>query len=242
MSGSYEDPQLLQEYLLFHYGAPHEVLPWPEGPADALGFPVRTVLENVPAGARRRALDLGCAVGRSTFELSRFCREVVGVDLSAAFITAAERLRTRGELAYTVPEEGRLSRGLLARCPEGSRPERIRFLQADVTEVPLGGTFDLVHAANLLCRLADPLRLLRRLPGWVETGGLLVLTTPCTWREEFTPPDQWPPGGTLEWLRDALQAAFSLEAVRDQPFLIREHRRKFQWSVAQASVWRRLAC
>ena len=48
------------------------------------------------------------------------------------------------------------------------------------------GSFDLVHAANLLCRLTDPEKLLARLPQLVRSGGQLLLATPCTWLEEFT--------------------------------------------------------
>jgi hypothetical protein len=36
-----------------------------------------------------------------------------------------------------------------------------------------------------------------------------------------------------------LEENFTLVDVRDLPFLIREHARKFQFSVAQASIWRR---
>jgi hypothetical protein len=32
-----------------------------------------------------------------------------------------------------------------------------------------------------------------------------------------------------------------LESIRDLPFLLREHARKYQWSVAQASLWRRIS-
>lgn len=32
----YETRRLLDEYLLFHYGAPQEVLPWEQGPSSAL--------------------------------------------------------------------------------------------------------------------------------------------------------------------------------------------------------------
>jgi hypothetical protein len=73
----------------------------------------------------------------------------------------------------------------------------------------------------------------------MRSGGTLVLTTPCTWLGEFTPPENWPTGPTLDWLRFHLDPAFSLETVRDQPFLIRETARKFQWSLAQSSVWTR---
>ena len=32
---------------------------------------------------------------------------------------------------------------------------------------------------------------------------------------------------------------FDFIAAKDLPFLIREHARKYQWSVAQATIWRR---
>ena len=60
--------------------------------APALGFPVRTAAAFSP-GEVARGLDLGCAVGRSTFEMARHCRETTGVDFSRSFIQAAETLR-----------------------------------------------------------------------------------------------------------------------------------------------------
>jgi 2-polyprenyl-3-methyl-5-hydroxy-6-metoxy-1,4-benzoquinol methylase len=36
--------------------------------------------------ATGRALDLGCAVGRSSFEMAREYREVVGIDISQTFV------------------------------------------------------------------------------------------------------------------------------------------------------------
>ena len=36
-----------------------------------------------------RALDIGCAVGRTTIELATLFDEVIGIDLSNAFIAAA---------------------------------------------------------------------------------------------------------------------------------------------------------
>jgi hypothetical protein len=44
---------------------------------------------------------------------------------------------------------------------------------------------------------------------------------------------------TLDGLRSRLDKDFELTGTKDLPFLIREHARKFQWSVAQASLWRR---
>ena len=109
-------------------------------------------------------------------------------------------------------------------------------------DLPLGlGKFDLLHAANLICRLTHPQRLLQRLPEMVTSGGTLILTTPCTWLEDFTPCEFWPAGSTLEWLKESLQPHFELEMTRDLPFIIREHARKYQLTVAQGSRWIRTA-
>ena len=101
------------------------------------------------------------------------------------------------------------------------------------------GAFDRVHAANLLCRLPEPKRLLDRLPSLVKPGGELVLATPCTWLEEFTPPENWPASGTFDWLKSALSPDFTLVKQTEEPFLIRETARKFQWTTSMVTVWKR---
>lgn len=238
----YETPKLVDEYLLFHYGAAGEVLPYEDGPNGALGFAARSVTEMVSVDqARGQVLDLGCAVGRSSFELSKFSDHVVGIDFSKAFIEVAERLRRGARVPYRRLEEGGLSSPLEAVMPDGARADRIRFEVGDAMDLrPDLCSFDLVHAANLICRLSEPRRLLRRLPALVAAGGELVLTTPCTWLGEFTPPENWPDGRTIDWLERELEGCFELQRTRDLPFLIREHARKFQWSVAQGSLWRRI--
>ena len=240
MSNIYETEKLVGEYLLFHYATPEETLPHASGPHEALGFPVRTTElfpEGAPAG---RTLDLGCATGRSALELSRTCSEVIGIDFSQAFVDAAEEVRATGERKYTRLEEAHLQTELTARRPEGTHPERVSFEAGDAMNLRADlGSFDRVHAANLICRLPEPTKLLQRLPELVNPGGHLVITTPCTWLGEFTPPDNWPSGSTLGWLQENLSADFELITSTDVPFLIRETARKFQWTVAQGSVWKR---
>jgi hypothetical protein len=43
----------------------------------------------------------------------------------------------------------------------------------------------------------------------------------------------------FDGLKDQLGARFELVTTEDMPFLIRETERKYQWTVAHASVWRR---
>jgi putative 4-mercaptohistidine N1-methyltranferase len=247
----YETDKLLREYLLFHYGAPGEVMPWPNGPREGLEYPARCVSEcldvaKLPAGAR--ALDVGCAVGRSTFELARHCAEAVGIDFSARFIAAAQQLALEGRVAYSYAEEGLIERQAVAVVPPGIDRARALFEHGDAENLPGSlGAFDVVLAANLVDRLGKPRQFLAELPRLVRPGGQLILTSPYTWLLEYAPIDEWIGGfvaadreyRTLEGLQRAFQAEFELLATKDLPFVIREHARKFQWSVAQASIWRR---
>ena len=243
MSTIYESEKILAEYLLFHFGTEQEILTpdrsWPAGMREALDFPIRTAA-HFSRHLVQRGLDLGCAVGRSAFEMSRHCEEVIGIDFSHAFIHAAEALRNGDVLKYARREEAALTSPLVARLPAGIDPARLAFQQGDAMALPDDlGQFDRVHAANLLCRLPAPNRLLTRLPGLVKAGGELVLATPCTWLSEFTPPENWPAAGTFDWLKSTLAPDFSLVLLTDEPFLIRETARKFQWTTSQVSVWRR---
>lgn len=243
MSAIYESDKLLAEYLLFHFGSADEILPadrrWPTGMREALGFAVRTPARFSP-GEADSGLDLGCAVGRSTFEMARTCRHVTGIDFSHAFIRAAERLRHGLELPYTRLEEAALHTPLVARAPDDVDATRIRFMQGDAMCLPADlGSFDRVHAANLICRLTRPQLLLERLPSLVKPGGELVLATPCTWLETFTPPENWPATTTFDWLLASLAPGFTLAESAEEPFLIRETARKFQWTSSLLTRWRR---
>ncbi|MGC9452951.1 MAG: putative 4-mercaptohistidine N1-methyltransferase [Oceanipulchritudo sp.] len=248
-SASYETDEILQQYLLFHYGAAEDQLPWDFGPREALGFPVRCVTEGVDTGklpARNRALDIGCSVGRSTFELGRIFGEVTGIDYSFAFITAARMVYREGSVPFQIRETGLIRREVVARRPENVAG-RLSFEQGDAQRLRQDlGTFDCLLAANLLCRLSRPVDFLARLPALLNPGGQLILTTPNTWLESFTAREFWigatpDTGEPLEALENELKPHFRLEATWEMPFLIREHRRKYQWSVAQASRWIRLS-
>ena len=247
----YESERLLAEYLLFHYGKPEEVLPYPFGPGAALDFAVRVVTETVNFAElpeRARALDLGCAVGRSSFELARGCRVVLGIDFSQSFVRAASELAAGGQLPYERVDEGRLTTTCQAEVPPGIDRSRVRFETGDACALPPGlGQFDVVLLANLVDRLPEPSRCLERLHELVAPGGRLVIASPFTWLEDHTPRPQWLGGheadgrrvSTPQSLRERLDGAFEFQRQVDLPFLIREHARKYQWSVSWTGIWRR---
>lgn len=240
----YESNTLLAEYLLFHYGADDEILGKLPGPREALSFPRRSVSELIgPMQRDARALDVGCAVGRSTFELARYAASVTGLDFSASFIAAAQELKTDGRIESARMIEGGLSVPFTAKVPAGIDPSRVNFETGDATHLRAGlAGFDAVLAANLICRLPEPRKFLDRLPQLVKPGGQLLLTTPFTWLEEFTPRANWLGGDgrrSFDALKEILAPHFELQITRDLPFLIREHERKFQYGVALGSRWLR---
>lgn len=248
MAKLYETDKLLNEYLLLHYGKAEQVLPWSFGPADALEFPARCVTERIRPVESARALELGCSVGRACFELSVFCDEVVGVDLSESFIRQARELKRLGEGHFEMELEGELKRREPFTLEASFRPDRVEFEVGDATALRSDiGRFDIVLACNVLCRVPDPQALLRQTPELVKPGGQLLITSPYTWSKEHTPKRFWLGGfehngqavRSLDTIKRQLDPSFELSEVVDMPFLIREHSRKFQWSVAQASLWKR---
>ena len=252
----YEREDALRDYLGLHYGRPDETLPFKSGPREALGFPQRCA-ELVARFCREngvapgRALNVGCAVGGSSFALARDFAEVVAVDLSERFIAAAGELKDRGQLEYFRRDEGDLGERVSAEVDPAVDRSRVQFRWADACALPADlMNFDAVLGANLLCRLPSPRAFLDRLGGargLVRPGGLLVLTTPCTWMESFTPREAWLGGlrrdgvpiSTLDGLRAALGSQFELLVEEDVPLLIREHRRKYQYIVSLLTAWRR---
>jgi len=246
---AYESQRLLHQYLLFHYGTPEEIL---EGAtvfdgdeAGGLYFPASTVwstlmfdLIDEEKEGKLRALDVGCAVGRSSFELSRLCAEVIAVDYSKTFIEAAKQIRSGQEVNLIRYDEGQSGTEVTVTCPEETNPDRVAFEIGDAMDLRSDlGQFDIVHVANLLCRLSEPIRFLDRLPVLVKPDGQLILATPCTWSEEFTPRENQPEGTTLDFIRARLDDTFELKREIELPFMIRDHARKFQFSTSQTTVW-----
>jgi putative 4-mercaptohistidine N1-methyltranferase len=247
----YETDKLLAEYLLFHYQ--NERVLFPSFLRNQLKFKrfsslcvdlcKRSLKMKIP-----RALDLGCAVGGASFELSRFCSEVIAIDFSEKFIRTAQQLQKKKTIECEMPIEGDLKNIVKFSLPKNVKPERISFRKGDAQNLnPNLGTFDLVLMANLIDRLPDPSKCLRSIPNFINSKGILVITSPYTWLEEFTPKRKWLGGFknrnkniyTSDSLRKILNPHFSFLEKRDLPFLIREHARKYQLGIAEATIWKR---
>ncbi len=243
-SSHYETDKLLSEYAEFHYGDTHfGVENFPKALADL-------AIRAIGSRPALHALDLGCAAGRSTFELARHFERVTGIDFSARFIGLGVQMQAEGRLRYTFAEEGELvsyherslaDLGLDAVCG------KVEFFQGDACNLkPNFSGYDLILAANLIDRLYSPAKFLDSVHERLNPGGLLLIATPCTWLEEHTPRAEWVGGfkqdgenfTTLDGLKAKLGGHFRLiEGPLDVPFVLRETKRKFQHTLSEVTIW-----
>jgi 5-histidylcysteine sulfoxide synthase/putative 4-mercaptohistidine N1-methyltranferase len=251
-SGSrlYETDNLVTQYLEFHYFDA-------AGAAAPLGVPnfpracVEATMPHVPADRRGRCLDIGCSVGRSAFEFARHFSHVDAVDFSARFIQSGVRLQQGDEVLYEIPTEGELTAGRavsLDRLGLAATAGRVAFMQGDACNLkPLYTGYDLVFAGNLIDRVYDPALFLEGIADRIPSGGILAITSPYTWLEEYTPRAKWlggrrehgEPLTTARGLAGLLDGRFELLSRADVPFVIRETARKHQHTIAEMTVWRR---
>jgi len=243
----YESDKAVSEYLLFHYGSDSDLLFDQMGPQEALGFARRSgLLHEGQSIYRKRALDLGCAVGAASHALSESFSEVVGIDFSHALIRAANCISSSREATIEIATEGDLTRRVKVSVPDNSQPGRITFIQGDAMNLnPELGKFDFILMANLIDRLPDPQKCLQNIHSFTAENGILAITSPYTWLEEYTPKSKWL--GGFEENGIAIRAADQLDGIlapyfekidsQNLPFLIREHDRKNQYSIAHATLW-----
>jgi 5-histidylcysteine sulfoxide synthase/putative 4-mercaptohistidine N1-methyltranferase len=242
----YETDSAVSQYSEAHYGQTYFNVPnYPAACAAAC-------FQYTRERPRRKALDLGCAVGRASFELAREFDFVTGIDFSARFIRIALQLKEKGNARYELVEEGDVvsyHERRLADVGLDRVAGRVEFYQGDASNLkPQFTAYDLVLAANLLDRLYDPKRFLETIHERLNPGGVLVITSPYTWLEEFTKKENWlggfrqggEPHMTLDSLKELLGPHFVLlDAPRNVEFVLRETRRKFQHTIAELTAWRR---
>ena len=286
VSNVYETGSSLDMYLGLHYPLSGEkegippILPHDSCPTHALRFPQRMahlLSELLPTEQKRsgKALDIGCAVGGSAFELAKDFKTVDAFDFSELFITAARRMqesldeKSANQVTFGIPLEGELYQTVSA-CREkdmtSSIASRVAFFTGDACQIPtmiesgqLSPPYQGILLSNLLCRLPNPKACLDGLSLLVEPGSIVLLVTPFSWLAEFTPHSHWLGGyytGTNKnkdsshptnqavyskpVLEELMQSrGFELIHEQDVPLIIREHQRKYQYIVSQATAWRK---
>ncbi|MEN8302585.1 MAG: 5-histidylcysteine sulfoxide synthase, partial [Campylobacterota bacterium] len=244
VSDIYESDELVSQYCEFQYGDTH---------FGVENFAIATAkVASRFAKNKKKALDLGCATGRATYELAREFDEVEGVDFSVRFVQVGAKLKSDGYVAFSSKEEGELTTDKKVTIQElgyERLKDKVSFWQGDACNLkPNFNSYDLVMATNLIDRLYNPKLFLDTIYERLNRDGILVITSPYTWQESSTKREFWLGGyedenggdvKTIDSLKTILDDKFELIHTQDLEFVIKETARKYQHTISQLSVWKK---
>ena len=243
LSDIYESDELVSQYCEFQYGDTH---------FGVENFAVATAkVASKFAINKTKALDLGCATGRATYELAKSFDEVEGIDFSVRFVQVGAKLKSNGYVAFNSREEGELATNKKVTIDElgyDDLKEKVSFWQGDACNMkPNFKSYDLVMATNLIDRLYNPRLFLDTIDERLNEDGILVITSPYTWQESSTKKEFWLGGfekdgvevKTIDSLQLILGEKFELIHKQDLDFVIKETARKYQHTISEVSVWKK---
>jgi SAM-dependent methyltransferase len=155
------------------------------------------------------ALDLGCSVGRNTFELARRSKIAVGIDLNFNALAAADQIQRTQTSTYIRRKRGNYYQTV--QLPYEA-PSNALFLVADALNPPFAAnSFDVVAGLNILDNVSVPLILIGQMDALLKEDGDLILASPYDWQADLTEIDEWLENEILdapEMLRKILEENF----------------------------------
>lgn len=194
--------QHLSTYTWSHYGDldPGETSPPASGGAAAAIL--ERAVELAPAGSGA-IVDLGCAVGRNSFNLAASSDSLVlGLDLSYAMLRVARRALMEGRVRYPRRRVGGVyDRRDFPISLDGH--ERVDFWAADALALPFADA-SLTAAAclNVLDCVSSPVAFLAELERALKSNAPAWLASPYDWNAAATPQENWLGGHSQRGVED----------------------------------------
>lgn len=143
------------------------------------------------------ALDIGCSVGRLSFELSKTQNSVIGIDTSVSFIEKARELLGKKRLEFDLIIEGFITEKRACDFDPAYNYDHVDFIVADALALPFPDRFfSTVTSINLLEKVVSPIRHLMDINRVLtEKDSMFVFSDPFSWDESVTDPESWLSGG-----------------------------------------------
>jgi 5-histidylcysteine sulfoxide synthase len=215
----YEDNDILRSYDTFHFG---------DGLLGVANFPKKMAEVCLEACKKfgvklDSALDAGCGPGGTALELCKSFGKVEAYDYSQSFVDMMKEQQERRHLTNLT-------------CYQGDS-----HVQSSLTE----DKFDLIFGCNLIDRLHTPSAWITQSKEMLRTGGLLIVSSPYTWRPEHTAVENWVGGYlkdgenyfTIDGLKEALLPDLVLLEERKVPFVIPDADGTFQYTYSNCTVF-----
>lgn len=131
------------------------------------------------------ALDIGCAVGRSTFDVANHCNGLtLGIDLNFSLLKIAQKVLLEGRIRFPLKRTG-IVYDRHEYDVEMPNSEDVDFWACDASALPFENEhFNFISALNVLDVVNSPMTFLKSVNDVLTTNGGLLLSTPYDW----TPP------------------------------------------------------
>lgn len=225
LDSKYETIPVLSSYLWSHYG---DLLQDPEA------CPAYTEWAGLVQSGPGICIDIGSAVGRFSFEMSKKCDFVIGIDKSASFIRAARELMILRRKPVSLIQEGLLTREVTLDLPEEWDGANVEFIIGDAQALPFrSGAFSVSASLNLIDKVPFPMKHLKEMNRVAKaTGAQLLFSDPFSWSKDVAKEEDWLGGKTT-----GTYAGKGIENIID---LLRGRKRQLlpEWKIEKhGHVW-----
>ena len=230
----YENSKVISSYLWSHYGD------WLN---DSDWIPAYLKWASLINPIDGFSLDIGCAVGRTVFELARKSKFSIGIDLSLSFVKTSRELMKRGELNFELIEEGYITKPAKIKLSDEFQRENIDFIVADALALPFKGElFKCVTSLNILDKVPSPLKHIEemnRVSSFKDAQ--ILISDPFSWNEEVAKIEDWLGGkregnysgygieNLIEILKNHIHPSWSINQIGEVFWKIRNHRNHFEF-------------
>ncbi|REL28988.1 5-histidylcysteine sulfoxide synthase [Thalassotalea euphylliae] len=141
-----------------------------------------------------KLLDLGCSVGRTSFELADVFEHVDGVDFSARYIQHGVQLQTGEPVRFETVQEGDIvDFHEVALADTGlSAASNILFSQGDATNLKaIFADYDVILAQQVLEQCYDPKQFLKQVANRLNQGALLIIASDYQFNSDVAAKEKW---------------------------------------------------
>lgn len=251
---TYETDKSVSQYCEFHYG--DDYFGMENFAKKYANLAINTIKQDTDFkdATDLSVLEVGCSVGRASFELAKHFNKVTGLDFSARFIQIANQLQQNGSIRYSIPIEGEImdfKSQSLADLNLIETASRCQFIQQDASNLkPHITDYDMVVASNLIERIYDPAKFLKDINERLNSKGLLMIVSDYSWKEEYTDKEKWIGGykdaksgenvTSIEGLHGILDEHFEcISTLPSIPSVFRVTSRNFTLNDSEVTIWKK---
>ncbi|WP_323669316.1 5-histidylcysteine sulfoxide synthase [Aliarcobacter butzleri] len=136
-----------------------------------------------------KALDLGCCVGRTSFELAKIYDEVLGIDFSANYINIGVKLKLYDFVNYKIKKQDKTfeERAISLKDFDLEKvKDKVSFMQGDACNLKeIYKDFDLIFYSSLIDKLYYPKKFLEDVSRRINKNGFFVFLSSQNWFNEY---------------------------------------------------------